>query len=65
MPLRPQWRAPDPYCLVHEQGIKDAANHASTAGSDGKDDTGGDKRHEQNGKWILPDYNAEKMRRIA
>lgn len=33
-----------------EQGIKDAANHASTAGSDGKDDTGGDKRHEQNGK---------------
>jgi E3 ubiquitin-protein ligase UBR7 len=33
-----------------EQGIKDAANHASTAGGDGKDDTGGDKRHEQNGK---------------
>lgn len=33
-----------------EQGIKDAANHASTVGGDGKDDTSGDKRHEQNGK---------------
>lgn len=33
-----------------EQGIKDAANHASTVVGDGKDDTSGDKRHEQNGK---------------
>ncbi|EKV16124.1 Metaphase-anaphase transition protein (Mlo2), putative [Penicillium digitatum PHI26] len=33
-----------------EQGIKDAANHASTVGRDGKDDASGGKRHEQNGK---------------
>ncbi|KAJ5155085.1 Zinc finger N-recognin metazoa [Penicillium coprophilum] len=32
-----------------EQGIKDAAHHASTAGGDGNDDTNGDKRHEQDG----------------
>jgi hypothetical protein len=36
--------------LITTQRFKVAANHASTAGSDGKDDTGGDKRHEQNGK---------------
>ncbi|KAJ5428900.1 Zinc finger N-recognin metazoa [Penicillium cf. griseofulvum] len=29
-----------------EQGIKDAANHASTVGGDGNDDNDGDKRHE-------------------
>lgn len=32
-----------------DQGIKDAADHASAAGHDDKDDTDGNKRHEQNG----------------
>lgn len=36
-----------------DQGIKDAADHASAARRDDKDDTDGDKRHEQNG-MLLP-----------